>query len=88
MSDEVRARIHDCIAAFNRGDLDGMLVDYTPTSRYRIAREHPEARECVGPDEVRAYYRGWREQVDEVITAEEYLDRREAERRFAERSGL
>jgi len=88
----------------------------------------------VGRDEVRAYYRGWREQVDDVrleatridveghrtlmagrfvgrpgggaelavavfvlvefnddleaITAEEFLDEPEAERRFAERSGL
>ena len=134
MSDEFRARVRDRIAAFNRGDLDGMLADYTPTSRYRIAREHPEARECVGRDEVRAYYRSWREQFDDlrleatridvsahhcllagkfigrpggsaelavpvfvlvefndelaVVSAEEFLNQGEAERRFAERSRL
>jgi hypothetical protein len=70
MPDEVRARISDQIAdridAFNRGDLDAMLVDYTATSRYRIAREHPEARECVGRDEVATYYRSWRDHLDDV----------------------
>jgi len=51
------------LAAWNRGDVDGMLTQVTDDTEYAIAEQNPNARLLRGREELAAYLRDWLDTV-------------------------
>jgi ketosteroid isomerase-like protein len=56
-------QIERTLEAWNRGDLDAMLVEIHPDAEWAVAEENPDARLLHGIDEIRAYLVDWRETI-------------------------
>ena len=50
--------------AWNRGDVDAMVVDTAPDSEYAIAEQNPNARLLRGREEIADYLRDWLDTVN------------------------
>ena len=67
--------IERTVAAWNRGDIDGVLLLTGDDSEWMLAEENPEARTLRGKDEIQAYLRDWRTTIPGLrYETTEYLD--------------
>jgi ketosteroid isomerase-like protein len=75
VSEENVEVIRQVEAAFNRGDLDGMVELISPDAEWEIAESNPSARTLHGRDEIRPYLQDWRDTVQGLhYEASRYVD--------------
>jgi ketosteroid isomerase-like protein len=63
------------VDAWNRGDIDGVVLLTGDHLEWMLAEENPEARTLRGKDEIQAYLREWRSTIPGLrYETTEYLD--------------